>query len=65
MTPKRSTVPNEQAGLAAFRAAGYCGAEHPDGHVTCTRPPGHTGEHVNYYRGRPSPEATEGYWWPK
>ncbi|MEU0253289.1 hypothetical protein ABZ299_12435 [Streptomyces sp. NPDC006184] len=51
------------AGAAAFRAAGYCGAGHPDGRARCTRPPGHDGQHVDYYTGRTVITDTEGTRW--
>ncbi|HWU23277.1 MAG TPA: hypothetical protein VN088_17190 [Nocardioides sp.] len=55
----------DDAALAAGRAAGYCWADNPRGRGTCTRPPGHDGDHVDHYNGRPGPGATEGYRWPQ
>ncbi|WP_306186992.1 hypothetical protein [Streptomyces sp. MK5] len=53
--------------LAAFRAAGYCGAPYQEGKGRCTREPGtHSdGHHVDYYNGRRSPSDTAGYRWPQ
>jgi hypothetical protein len=51
--------------LAAFRAAGYCGATRQGKPGTCSRPPGRhaDGDHVDYYNGRKDPADTEGYRW--
>ncbi|MFF9124341.1 hypothetical protein ACF09J_13705 [Streptomyces sp. NPDC014889] len=56
---------DEQASLAAGRAAGYCWAPVPGGGGHCTRRPGHDDEHVDYYNGRLSPTDTAGYRWPQ
>ncbi|HEX5596344.1 MAG TPA: hypothetical protein VFX61_10055 [Micromonosporaceae bacterium] len=55
-------VPLEQSG---GRAAGYCWAERPRGRGRCTRPPGHDGDHVDYYNGRQSVTDAAGYHWPQ
>lgn len=56
-------TPTEEASRAAGRAAGYCWAPRPGGRARCTRPPGHTGMHVDYYNGRTSVNAVVGYSW--
>jgi hypothetical protein len=56
---------SKNAGLDGFRAAGYCGLKHPTTHARCTREPGHTGDHVDYYTGRTSITDTEGTRWGK
>lgn len=53
------------ADMTAFRAAGYCGVEHPNGRAHCTRSPGHVGDHVDYYSGRKTITDTEGTRWPR
>ena len=45
--------------------AGYCWAQRPGGGARCTRPPGHDGEHVDYYNGRTKPTDAAGHRWPK
>ncbi|MFH8805462.1 hypothetical protein ACH4F6_38975 [Streptomyces sp. NPDC017936] len=51
--------------MTGGRAAGYCWQKHPEGAGRCTRPPGHDGDHVDYYTGRRSLAATEGHRWPQ
>ena len=45
--------------------AGYCWAQRPGGGARCTRPPGHDGEHVDYYNGRTKPTDAAGHRWPR
>ncbi|UXY28570.1 hypothetical protein [Streptomyces sp. HUAS TT20] len=54
---------NEQASLAAGRAAGYCWERNPDGPGRCTRAPHADGEHVDYYNGRQQITDVHGYTW--
>lgn len=65
MTGQKRAAIDEQALLAAGRAAGYCWAERPGGPGRCTRRPGHTGEHVDHYTGRQSVTDVEGHRWPQ
>ena len=65
MSRKRKLVVDEQAALAAGRAAGYCWVTKPGGGGMCTRRPGHSGPHKDYYNGRKSPTDTVGYVWPQ
>lgn len=55
---------DEQKSLAAGRAAGYCWARNPRARGRCTRPPGHSGQHVDYYNGRQRITDVHGYTWP-
>jgi len=56
---------DEQALLAAGRAAGYCWMPRPHGGGRCTQPPGHDGPHVDHYNGRAGVTAVAGYRWPQ
>ncbi len=40
---------------------GYCWAEHPHGGHRCTYPPGHQGDHHDWYADRRRPECQD---WP-
>ena len=46
-----STEEEEQASLAAGRAAGYCWVENPRARGRCTWRPGHSGKHKDVYAG--------------
>lgn len=63
MTDRPDT--SEQVALAAGHAAGYCWELRPDGPGRCTQPPGHEGDHVDHYNGRPTRTSAEGYRWPR
>ncbi|MFE9170866.1 hypothetical protein ACFYNZ_15285 [Streptomyces kebangsaanensis] len=65
MSGQKRAAHDEEAVRAVGRAAGYCWADRPSGPGSCTRPPGHTGSHVDHYNGRVSATATEGYRWPQ
>ncbi|MEU2879182.1 hypothetical protein [Streptomyces sp. NPDC007070] len=65
MSETQARQADEDKGQAAFRAAGYCGAAHPQGLGRYTRKPGHDGDHVDYYTGRKKPTDTEGHRWPQ
>lgn len=45
--------------------AGYCWAENSRGPGRCTRPPGHDGDHADYYTGRQHPTDAVGVTWPR
>ncbi|MFF9310755.1 hypothetical protein ACF1BS_07570 [Streptomyces sp. NPDC014748] len=51
----------DEATRQALNAAGYCGEPYPPGGGSCTRRPGHDGDHVDSYYGRKKPTDTEGY----
>jgi hypothetical protein len=61
--PGQATLEDEQASLAAGRAAGYCWLGNPTGTGRCTLPPGHDGDHVDHYNGRRTITDTSGYTW--
>lgn len=50
MTPSTERrTDQEQASLAAGRAAGYCWARNPSEPGRCTWPPNHSGKHKDVY----------------
>ncbi|MFI9598975.1 hypothetical protein ACIHCX_03670 [Streptomyces sp. NPDC052043] len=66
MTRQQNTTDDEQASLAAGRAAGYCWAQRPEGPPgRCTRRPDHDGDHMDHYAGRRSVTDVVGYRWPQ
>jgi hypothetical protein len=53
-----------EATESGWRAAGYCGLEHPEGKAWCSKPPNHAGRrHVDYYNGRKSLGDATGTEW--
>ncbi|MGW5126666.1 hypothetical protein ACWEQ7_21950 [Streptomyces sp. NPDC004069] len=66
MSGQKTKADDEARSLAAARAAGYCWAKYPAGPPgRCTRRPGHNGDHVDYYAGRPTVTSAVGYVWPQ
>jgi hypothetical protein len=65
MTDQPTDADAERRSLEAGRAAGYCWAQRLPAPGTCTRPPGHDGDHVDYYNGRRRPTDIPGYSWPQ
>ncbi|MGW4822489.1 hypothetical protein ACWEP4_26730 [Streptomyces sp. NPDC004227] len=65
MTRQQDTAHDEQAALAAGRAAGYCWELNPEGRGRCTRSYPHDDDHVDYYNGRQSITDVAGYRWPQ
>lgn len=61
--PKDLATRQAEAKRSAARQAGYCGLDHPTTPAFCTRPPGHSGPHRDYYYGRKSPVDAVGTEW--
>ncbi|WP_055527257.1 hypothetical protein [Streptomyces graminilatus] len=63
MTGQQAPPEDARKSLEAGRAAGYCWLGNPAGAGRCTRPPHHSGRHLDSYNGRHSPADTSGNSW--